>query len=213
MGSNLFQFKFQSEYELNRILKGGPWTFDNQLLMLTRWKAGMSANNVALEHASLWIQIWGVPFDMMSPEVASEVGNKIGVVEDVERRWKTDDNNSNVADTMPLLSPKGAGHQFLNDEANGKFSIITSSLGQGDAKPNKPKSTWTRLNRMDVGPLVSTNFKMESRTGKRGLEEVLNTDRNRDAKPKYYKRSKGDKEDGNAENTSAGVADHHCREQ
>ena len=375
VGSNLFQFKFQSEYELNRILKGGPCTFDNQLLMLTRWKAGMSANNVALEHASLWIQIWRVPFDMMSPEVASEVGNKIGVVEDVERRWKTDDqkfflrvrvalsiskpmqrggfllgsdgqrhwvtykyellpmfchycgilghdlhhclahfaaskesdnveyqyvewlkvdsgwgkspprrskenpmrselmgsidtpatktatkideetevmttmtralefragqdsrngnsvfkgsvteipesisvvnadNNSNVADTMPLLLPKRAGHQFLNDEANGKFSIITSSLGQGDAKPNKPKSTWTRLNRMDVGPLVSTNFKMESRTGKRGLEEVLNTDKNRDAKPKYYKRSKGDKEDGNAENTSAGVADHHCREQ
>lgn len=65
-------------------MKGGPWTFDNQLLMLTHWKAGMSANNVALEHASLWIQIWGVPFDMMSPKVASEVGNKIRVVEDVE---------------------------------------------------------------------------------------------------------------------------------
>lgn len=72
-------------------MKGGPWTFDNQLLMLTQWKAGMSANNVALEHASLWIQIWGVPFDMMSPKVASEVGNKIRVVEDVECRQKTND--------------------------------------------------------------------------------------------------------------------------
>ncbi|XP_050259813.1 uncharacterized protein LOC126704863 [Quercus robur] len=73
VGNNLFQFKFQSEYELNQILKGGPWTFDNQLLMLTRWRAGMSANNVALEHASLWVQIWGVSFDMMSPKVAAEV--------------------------------------------------------------------------------------------------------------------------------------------
>ncbi|XP_050254189.1 uncharacterized protein LOC126700189 [Quercus robur] len=34
VGPNLFQFKFQSEFEMNRIFKGGPWTFDNQLLML-----------------------------------------------------------------------------------------------------------------------------------------------------------------------------------
>ena len=34
VGSNLFQFKFQSEFEMNQVLKGGPWTFDNQLLML-----------------------------------------------------------------------------------------------------------------------------------------------------------------------------------
>ncbi|KAK7856552.1 hypothetical protein CFP56_022605 [Quercus suber] len=57
VGNNLFQFKFQSEYELERILRGGPWTFDNQLLMLTRWRTGMSANNVVLEHASLLLKV------------------------------------------------------------------------------------------------------------------------------------------------------------
>ena len=41
----------------------------------------MSANNVALEHASLWVQIWGVPFDMMSLKVATEVGNKMWSVD------------------------------------------------------------------------------------------------------------------------------------
>ena len=34
VGLNLFQFKFQSEFEMNQIFKGGPWSFDNQLLML-----------------------------------------------------------------------------------------------------------------------------------------------------------------------------------
>lgn len=53
--------------------------------MLTRWKKGMSANNVVLEHASLWVQIWGVPFDMISLNVAEEIGKKMGKVEDVER--------------------------------------------------------------------------------------------------------------------------------
>lgn len=45
----------------------------------------MSANNVVLEHASLWVQIWGVPFDMMSPKVVEEIGKKMGEVEDVEQ--------------------------------------------------------------------------------------------------------------------------------
>ena len=51
----------------------------------------MSANNVVLEHALLWVQIWGVPFDMMFLNVATKVGNKMGMVEDVERRQSTND--------------------------------------------------------------------------------------------------------------------------
>ena len=74
VGSNLFQFKFQSEFDMSRILRGGPWTFDNQLLMLTRWRKGMNASNVTLDHASLCVQIWGAPFDMVSPQVAIEIG-------------------------------------------------------------------------------------------------------------------------------------------
>ena len=53
VGSNLFQFKFQSEFDMSHILRGGPWTFDSQLLMLTRWRKGMNASNVTLDHASL----------------------------------------------------------------------------------------------------------------------------------------------------------------
>ena len=29
VGPNLFQFKFTSEFDLNRVLRRGPWTFDN----------------------------------------------------------------------------------------------------------------------------------------------------------------------------------------
>ena len=53
VGSNLFQFKFQSEFDMSCILRGGSWTFDSQLLMLTRWRKGMNASNVTLDHASL----------------------------------------------------------------------------------------------------------------------------------------------------------------
>ena len=57
VGSNLFQFKFQSEFEMNRVIKGRPWTYDNQLLMLQRWQKGMTGSNIKWTHASSWVQI------------------------------------------------------------------------------------------------------------------------------------------------------------
>ena len=111
VGSNLFQFKFQSEFDLNQILKGGPWSFDNQLLMLTKWRKGMTASNVKLDYASLWIQIWGAPFDMVSPQVATEVGSRLGVVEDVERRRRQDSPSYfiRVRVALPISKPLRRG--------------------------------------------------------------------------------------------------------
>ena len=118
VGINLFQFKFQSEYKLDRILRGGPWTFDNQFLMLTWSRTGMSANNVVLEHASLWVQIWGVPFDMMSPNMVTEVGNKMGVVEDVECRRRMDEQNFflRVKVALPISKPLWRGGFLLGSD-------------------------------------------------------------------------------------------------
>ena len=49
VGSNLFQFKFQTEFEMDQVIKGGSWSFDNQVLLLTRWKVGMTADNVRFD--------------------------------------------------------------------------------------------------------------------------------------------------------------------
>ena len=53
MGSNLFQLKFKTEFEMNCVLKGGPWTFDNQVLMLLRWQVGMIRGNVKFDSVPL----------------------------------------------------------------------------------------------------------------------------------------------------------------
>lgn len=48
VGSNFTQSLIWNEYST---MVPGP--FDNQLLMLTRWRRGMNAENVDLSHASL----------------------------------------------------------------------------------------------------------------------------------------------------------------
>ena len=93
VGSNLLQFKFRSEFELDRVYTGGLWCFDNQALLLTRWKSGMTAANVKFDSVPLWVQIWGAPFDMRSSRVAEEVGNRLGKVLEVEKRRTNDSQN------------------------------------------------------------------------------------------------------------------------
>ena len=111
VGSNLFQFKFQSKFEMNRVLKGGPWTFDNQLLMLQRWQKGMTGGNIKWTYASLWVQIWGAPFDIISPRVASEVGSRLGVMEEVQRSRRKVKQNlfMRVRVAIPLEKPLRRG--------------------------------------------------------------------------------------------------------
>ena len=111
IGSNLFQFKFISEFDLNRILRGGPWSFDNQLLMLKRWRKGMTVANIRMEMATLWVQIWGAPLDMFSSHVAKEVGSRLGVVEEVEQRRGQDELNyfMRVRVALPILKPISQG--------------------------------------------------------------------------------------------------------
>ena len=50
--ANLFQFKFQTEFDMERVLKGGPWMFDNHVLLLVRWQTGMTVGNIRFELAS-----------------------------------------------------------------------------------------------------------------------------------------------------------------
>ena len=111
VGSNLFQFKFNSEFDLERIFNGGPWSFDNQMLLLTKWRQGMTAHNVRLNSASLWVQIWGAPFDMVSPKVAVEVGGRLGEVVEVEKRRKQDDPSyfMRVKVALPITKPLRRG--------------------------------------------------------------------------------------------------------
>lgn len=37
LGANMFQFIFYTNLEIDRVLNGGPWLIDNQILVLERW--------------------------------------------------------------------------------------------------------------------------------------------------------------------------------
>ena len=67
----------------------------------------MTVGNIRLEAASLWVQIWGALFDMVSPQVAKEVGSRLEEVDEVEWKKKKDDLSMfmRVRMTLPILKP------------------------------------------------------------------------------------------------------------
>ncbi|XP_023874702.1 uncharacterized protein LOC111987231 [Quercus suber] len=86
VGNNVLQFKFGSRYQLEWVEKSGPWNFENNLLLLCRWRKGLTSKNVSFSHTPFWVQIWGLPFENMSEDIGKEIGRKIGRVLEVDKR-------------------------------------------------------------------------------------------------------------------------------
>ncbi|KAK9988823.1 hypothetical protein SO802_029062 [Lithocarpus litseifolius] len=86
VGNNILHFKFGSSCQLERVEKGGPWNFQNSLLLICRWRKGLTATNITFTHAPFWIQVWGFPFEYMSKEAGKDIGSKLGKVIEVNKR-------------------------------------------------------------------------------------------------------------------------------
>lgn len=59
--SGVFLFQFHHKDDLNWVTKGGPWSFDNALLVLNTIKAGEDPVKVSLNEVDFWIQIYDLP--------------------------------------------------------------------------------------------------------------------------------------------------------
>ena len=71
----------------------------------------MIVGNIQMEIASLWVQIWGALFDMISPQVVKEVGSGLGKVKEVEWKRRKDDINffMRVRVALPISNPLSKG--------------------------------------------------------------------------------------------------------
>ncbi|MCH94785.1 hypothetical protein A2U01_0015752 [Trifolium medium] len=76
--SGTFLFHFAHPLDMEAVLNGGPWTFDNNMLLLERVQLGMQIEHIPLFHATLWVQIHNLPMGLMKEKVGIELANYIG---------------------------------------------------------------------------------------------------------------------------------------
>jgi 14-3-3 protein epsilon len=70
---------------LEEVLKNGPWTFDNQLLIMERVQIGVQIENIPLYHSDFWVQIHGLPTGLMKEAVGSQLGSYIGFLMEYDK--------------------------------------------------------------------------------------------------------------------------------
>lgn len=83
LGPNLFQFHLESEEEKEKIISGGPWIMDNQILVVKKWMAGCERNPSFFRQAHLWVQMWNLPVHWMSRSAGFKLGKIFKEVREV----------------------------------------------------------------------------------------------------------------------------------
>nr|POE56025.1 uncharacterized protein CFP56_64479 [Quercus suber] len=86
VGDGVFQFKFSMESQLKWVLATGHWSFEDHPLVLCKWEQGMTAASVRFTSIPMWVQISGLPFDLLSKDVGRDIGNGLGKVVDVDMK-------------------------------------------------------------------------------------------------------------------------------
>ncbi|GAU27412.1 hypothetical protein TSUD_356480 [Trifolium subterraneum] len=76
--SGLFLFQFSHELDMEGVLQGGPWTFDNHMLIVERVKLGVQIENIPLYHVDFWVQVHNLPTGLMAEKVGKTLANYIG---------------------------------------------------------------------------------------------------------------------------------------
>ena len=79
LSPTLFLFQFFHEIDMDRVVKGGPWTFNQHLLITSRVQVGDNPMQIPLFLSEFWIQVYDLPCGFMSEKVAKEIGKFIGV--------------------------------------------------------------------------------------------------------------------------------------
>nr|POF18755.1 uncharacterized protein CFP56_59889 [Quercus suber] len=120
IGEGLFQFKFSIESQIKWVLDNGPWSFENQLLVLRRWEKGMTPHSVTFTTVPMWVQVWGLPFDLINEEAGRDIGRGLGRVVAVDSRALTADQAKflRIRIEIPLDKPLRRGGPVISPEGD-----------------------------------------------------------------------------------------------
>lgn len=78
IGQGRFVFQFYHEQDILRATAEGPWSFDQNLIVLKRIQSDDNPATVELDTVDFWIQVHQLPVGFISEKVATVIGNYLG---------------------------------------------------------------------------------------------------------------------------------------
>jgi hypothetical protein len=83
LGDNRYLLEFESQRCLNFVLRGGPWTFKGDAIIIVHYDGMSRCSEVLVESIPLWIRIYDIPIAMMTAGFVSALAGKVGRVLEV----------------------------------------------------------------------------------------------------------------------------------
>ncbi|MCH82853.1 hypothetical protein A2U01_0003665, partial [Trifolium medium] len=71
-------FHFAHPLDMEAVLNGSPWIFDNNMLILEQVQLGMQIEHIPLFHVNMWVQVHDLPMGLMKEKVGIPLANYIG---------------------------------------------------------------------------------------------------------------------------------------
>ncbi|MFQ6644067.1 hypothetical protein Gotur_017502 [Gossypium turneri] len=78
LGDRRFLFQFFHEVDIQRVLAGTPWFFNNHLLLLRRIQPGENPSLVPLIFTEFWVQVHDLSPGLVSKPMAMQFGDFLG---------------------------------------------------------------------------------------------------------------------------------------
>jgi 14-3-3 protein epsilon len=73
-----FLFYFAHLLDMEVVLNGGPWSFDNNKLILERVQLGIQIEHIPLHFVNMWVQVHDLPMKLMKEKYGIPLANYIG---------------------------------------------------------------------------------------------------------------------------------------
>ncbi|KAI9195638.1 hypothetical protein LWI28_016823 [Acer negundo] len=81
---NIFAFYFNNMEDMQLILRGAPWTFDQAIIVFDRPVGAGEIRDVKFMFLDFWVQIHNIPLICMTKKIEKFLGGMIGKVHDVD---------------------------------------------------------------------------------------------------------------------------------
>lgn len=78
LGGFRYSFVFYHVLDLQKVLEGGPWSFEQSMLVCHKLQENEDPHTVPLLEAEVWIQVYDIPKGCISENVLTSIGNTIG---------------------------------------------------------------------------------------------------------------------------------------
>lgn len=78
IGNHRYTFVFYHVLDVQKVVEGGPWSFEQSPLICHKLEPMEDANAVPLNKMDIWVQVHDIPTGMLSDKVLQTIGNQVG---------------------------------------------------------------------------------------------------------------------------------------